>query len=59
MNGVEVPIGGDVVIEVDGKPVIHFSDLLVEIAFRQPTTRTISTYETMSTDRSPDGGNGR
>lgn len=36
MNGFEVPVGGDVVVAVDGKPIIDFSGLLVEIAFRRP-----------------------
>lgn len=29
-------VGGDVVIEADGKPITGFSDLLIEVAFRQP-----------------------
>lgn len=29
-------VGGDVVIEVDGKPILDFTDLLNEVAFRQP-----------------------
>lgn len=36
VGGLEVPIGGDVVIAVDDQPVLNFSDLLVEIAFKQP-----------------------
>jgi S1-C subfamily serine protease len=31
-----VPIGGDVVIEVDGRPVLAWEDLLSYIAFRNP-----------------------
>jgi S1-C subfamily serine protease len=36
VNGFDVPVGGDVVIEADGKPVADFSDLLVDIAFKNP-----------------------
>jgi len=36
MDGFDVPVGGDVVIEADGKPVADFSDLLVDIAFKNP-----------------------
>jgi S1-C subfamily serine protease len=35
-DGFDVPVGGDVVIEADGKPVADFSDLLVDIAFKNP-----------------------
>jgi S1-C subfamily serine protease len=34
--GLNVPLGGDVVIAADGKPVADFSDLLVDIAFKNP-----------------------
>jgi len=36
IDGLRVPVGGDVVIEADGKPIADFSDLLVEVAFRKP-----------------------
>ncbi len=34
--GQEVPVGGDVVVEVDGEPVMDFADLLSYVAFKQP-----------------------
>lgn len=36
VSGVAVPTGGDVIVEVDGRPVLNFTDLLVEVAFREP-----------------------
>jgi S1-C subfamily serine protease len=36
IDGLDVPVGGDIVIAVDGEPVHNFSDLLVEIAFKRP-----------------------
>ncbi|MFQ5595526.1 MAG: S1C family serine protease [Anaerolineae bacterium] len=30
------PIGGDVIIEADGKPVADFNDLLIDVAFKKP-----------------------
>ena len=36
VNGVPVPVGGDVVVAIDGKPVNNFDDLLVAVAFRKP-----------------------
>ena len=30
------PVGGDVVIEADGKPVADFNDLLIDVAFKKP-----------------------
>lgn len=30
------PVGGDVIIEADGKPIRDFSDLLISVAFKQP-----------------------
>jgi 2-alkenal reductase len=36
VGGIQVPVGGDVIIEVDGKPITDFNDLLVEVAFKQP-----------------------
>jgi 2-alkenal reductase len=35
-DGVEVPVGGDVVIAIDNEPVVDFSDLLAEVALRNP-----------------------
>ena len=35
-EGLKVPLGGDVVIEADGKRVFDFSDLLVDIASKNP-----------------------
>jgi S1-C subfamily serine protease len=36
IDAIEVPIGGDVVIAVDGEPVNSFSDLLVDVAYKHP-----------------------
>lgn len=36
VDGLQVPVGGDVVVEVDGKPIANFDELLVEVAFKQP-----------------------
>ncbi len=36
INGFQVPVGGDVIIEVDGNPVRDFSDLLVYVASQNP-----------------------
>ncbi len=36
IDGLPVPVGGDVVIAVDGNPVFSFNDLLVKIAFSNP-----------------------
>ncbi len=36
MDAIEVPIGGDVIIAVDGEAVNSFSDLLVHIAYKHP-----------------------
>jgi S1-C subfamily serine protease len=36
VSGVEAPVGGDVIIAADGEPVLSFSDLLADIAFKQP-----------------------
>ena len=36
VSGVEASVGGDVIIAADGEPVLSFSDLLVDIAFKQP-----------------------
>lgn len=36
VDGFEVPVGGDVVIEADGEQIIDFEDLLVVVASRDP-----------------------
>lgn len=36
INGLDVPVGGDVVIEADGQPTADFSDLLAYIALKNP-----------------------
>ena len=36
IGGLSIPVGGDVVIEADGKPVADFSDLLADIASKNP-----------------------
>lgn len=36
MNGITVPVGGDVVIAADGTPIRNFSDLLAEISQKNP-----------------------
>ena len=37
--GQEIPVGGDVIIEIDGEPIENFTDLLTTVAFRQPGDR--------------------
>lgn len=34
IDGIRVPVGGDVVIEADGEPVRNFSDLLADVMFK-------------------------
>mgnify|MGYP006282020735 CR=1 FL=1 len=34
--GQVVPVGGDVIVEADGKPIEDFTDVLTTVAFRQP-----------------------
>ena len=36
VNGVAQPVGGDVILAIDGNPVVDFSDLLVTVAFHNP-----------------------
>jgi S1-C subfamily serine protease len=36
IEGLAAPVGGDVVVEADGKPIDFFSDLLVAVAFKNP-----------------------
>jgi len=36
VDGLEVPVGGDVVVEADGKPVSDFSALLVAVSDKRP-----------------------
>jgi S1-C subfamily serine protease len=35
INGLDVPVGGDVVVEADGDQIANFSDLLVHTAFKE------------------------
>jgi S1-C subfamily serine protease len=34
VNGLQVSVGGDVVVEADGGPIADFADLLVAVAFK-------------------------
>lgn len=43
VNGLAVPVGGDIVIEVDGRPMATFDDLLGEVAFRLPGEQIVLT----------------
>jgi S1-C subfamily serine protease len=43
VNGLSVPVGGDVVTEVDGRPIATFDDLLGEVAFRLPGEQIVLT----------------
>jgi S1-C subfamily serine protease len=36
IDGLTVPVGGDVVIEADGNQIANFSDLLATVAFKNP-----------------------
>ena len=36
IDGAQIPVGGDVIIEADGKSVEDFSDLLIDVAFKLP-----------------------
>ncbi len=36
IDGIEWPVGGDVVVEADGEPIVDFADLLVSVAFKRP-----------------------
>jgi 2-alkenal reductase len=36
VDDIEVPVGGDVVVAVDGEPIIDFDDLLIEVMSRRP-----------------------
>ena len=36
VEGLSVPVGGDVILEIDGLAVENYSDLLVQIAMKQP-----------------------
>ena len=36
VDGIEVPVGGDVVIEANGERIDDFNDLLVQVAFASP-----------------------
>jgi serine protease Do len=43
VQGLEVPVGGDVVIAIDGQPIATFNDLLAEVAFKLPGQQTVLT----------------
>lgn len=36
IDGLNVPVGGDIIIAADGKPIKDFTDLLVTVAFHSP-----------------------
>jgi S1-C subfamily serine protease len=36
LMGLDVPVGGDVVIEADGEAIEDFNDLLAYVAFKRP-----------------------
>jgi S1-C subfamily serine protease len=36
VDGLEVPIGGDIVIEADGQTIIDFASLLISTSFKNP-----------------------
>jgi 2-alkenal reductase len=36
ISGQTMPVGGDVILEVDGEPIDDFTDLLTTVAFKQP-----------------------
>ncbi|MCL6431119.1 MAG: trypsin-like peptidase domain-containing protein [Anaerolineae bacterium] len=39
VDGIEVPVGGDVIVAVDGKAIADFDALLVEVSSRKPGER--------------------
>ncbi len=39
VNGVDVPVGGDVITAIDGQPVTNYADLLSLVSFRNPTSQ--------------------
>ena len=43
IDGVEVPTGGDVVVEANGEPVLSFDDLLNAVVFSQPGDEMVLT----------------
>jgi S1-C subfamily serine protease len=43
IEGLELAVGGDVVIAIDGEPVTTFNDLLAEVAFKLPGQQTVLT----------------
>jgi S1-C subfamily serine protease len=43
VSGIQVPTGGDVVVAVNGEPVVDWSDLLANIALRSPGDRVTLT----------------
>ncbi len=36
IEGFNIPVGGDIVLSIDGRPVFSFDDLLAEIVARRP-----------------------
>jgi S1-C subfamily serine protease len=36
VNGLTLPTGGDVIVEIDGRPLANLDDLLAAIAFSNP-----------------------
>lgn len=36
LKGLDIPVGGDVVVEADGEAISDFNDLLVHVAFKEP-----------------------
>ncbi|MEZ4869114.1 MAG: trypsin-like peptidase domain-containing protein [Caldilineaceae bacterium] len=42
-NGMQIPVGGDVVIAIDGEPVMDFDDLSSKVAFKEPGAQTVLT----------------
>jgi S1-C subfamily serine protease len=44
VDGFDVPVGGDVIVSVNGEMVEDFNDLLVTVAFRDPTEEVELVY---------------
>lgn len=36
IDGIETPVGGDVIVEANGEPISDFNDLLAQISFQNP-----------------------
>ncbi|MBC7236369.1 MAG: trypsin-like peptidase domain-containing protein [Chloroflexi bacterium] len=43
IEGIEVPVGGDVILEIDGNPVQDFADLLSDVSAHNPGDRVTLT----------------